>query len=142
MVVGDRDAYHRHVEAHLTSVDGSDASYALDYASHLFQTGGASSNALRWAKVAIANRTTWTGLEYENSTFNAYKLQAAINQMLWQSAENRYRKSPTEENAVSRTRARERTGEAAKAWFRFAKEIEQDWRSAESLCALAGTTCE
>jgi hypothetical protein len=121
------------VERHLDEIDQSDPDLCYKYALYLSRQGPErAEGALRWAGVALENRTVWTGETYQSRVFSLYKLRAAAAQSLWAAAEDR--------EEVERLRAL--TKVTAREWYEYALSAGKPAEQALELCRSAAGTAE
>lgn len=137
----DRKQWEKLVKRHLDEIDRSDPDLCYKYAVHLSRKGAGSANAvIRWADVALENKTVWTGDTYTNRVFALLRLRAAAAQALWQAAENAFKNDATDANRSNRDNSRNRTKVLSREWYEYAKSAGKPADQARALCmAAAGT---
>ncbi len=129
------------VRTHLYEVDGSNPDLSFQYALHLLEGGEGLVEASRWANIALANRSAWTGAQYAERTHSVYKLRAAIAQASWRAAEVQYSATPDEDSEAHAIAMREATADRAKDWWQYCEETGMNSDTALTLCNLSGGTC-
>lgn len=130
---GDRTGWEKLVQRHLEVVDAEDPDVAYRYADHLARKGPSrAAEAIRWADVALAHGSVWTGDTYAKRTSSLYKVRAVAAQALWKQAIDGGTAGPAEVDA-----ARARTRRAAKEWAGYLEQTGQDATTAWQLCEAA-----
>ena len=138
---GDKATWEQLVKRHLDEIDQSDPDLCYKYALHLSKKGaGRASGVIRWADVALENRTLWTGDTYTSRVYSLYKLRAIAAQALWQSAEKSLADDPSEEVVDKVEKFRAMTKVMAREWFEYAKVAGKDTTKALQLCMSAAGT--
>ncbi|TVQ91050.1 MAG: hypothetical protein EA397_11180 [Deltaproteobacteria bacterium] len=137
----DRAGWEKLVKRHLNEIDRSDPDLCYKYAVHLSRKGAGSANAvIRWADVALENKTVWTGQTYTNRVYALLRLRAAAAQSLWKASETKYASDASDANRSNRDNARNRTKVLAREWYEYAKSAGKSADQARALCmAAAGT---
>jgi hypothetical protein len=140
---GDRKTWEQLVKRHLDEIDQSDPDLCYKYALHLARKGpGRASGVIRWANVALENRTVWTGDTYKARVNSLYKMRAAASQMLWQSAEQEHASAPSESTQSKIEKYRNMTKVNAREWYEYAKASGKDPTKALQLCMSAAGTSD
>lgn len=138
---GDKKSWEKLVKRHLDEIDRSDPDICYKYALHLAKKGpGASYGVIKWADVALENRTVWTGSTYTNRVNSLYKLRAIASQRLWQVAEQKMASDASDANRAERDKARNMTKVMAREWYEYAKSAGKDASKAKALCISAAGT--
>ncbi len=138
---GDKATWEQLVKRHLDEIDQSDPDLCYKYALHLSRKGvGRSSGVIRWADVALENRTVWTGDTYTSRVYSLYKLRAAASQKLWGSSEQKHTESPSEDTKGKVDKYRAMTKVMAREWYEYAKVAGKDTTKALQLCMSAAGT--
>jgi len=137
----DKVTWEALVKRHLDEINQSDPDLCYKYALHLSRKGvGRASGVIRWADVALENRTVWTGDVYTSRVYSLYKLRAAAAQKLWGSAEDKHKEGPTEETKAKIDKYRAMTKVMAREWYEYAKVASKDTTKALQLCMSAAGT--
>ena len=140
---GDKPAWEKLVARHLDEIDQSNPDLCYKYALHLSRKGASKSYAvIRWADVALENRTVWTGDTYTSRVFSLYKLKAASAQRLWQDAEAAHANAPTDQTKGKVTETRDMTKVFSREWYEYAKVAGKDANTALQLCMSAAGSKE
>jgi hypothetical protein len=135
----DLKSWERLTKRHLEEIDQSDPDICYKYASHLAKRGSAS-GAIRWADVALENKTVWTGTTYTNRVAALYKLRAASAQSTWKKSEEAFAADGSDANRAERDKTRNQTKVLAREWYEFAKSAGKDAEQAKALCVSAAGT--
>ena len=137
----DKVTWEALVKRHLDEINQSDPDLCYKYALHLSRKGvGRASGVIRWADVALENRTVWTGDVYTSRVYSLYKLRAAASQKLWGSAEDKHKEAPTEDTKAKVDKYRAMTKVMAREWYEYAKVASKDTTKALQLCMSAAGT--
>jgi len=140
---GDRRGWEKLVKRHLDEIDQSDPDLCYKYALHLARKGaGRAPGVIRWANVALENRTVWTGDTYKTRVYSLYKLRAAASQNLWQAAEQEHASAPSEATQDKIKKYRNMTKVNAREWYEYAKVSGKDSSKALQLCMSAAGTAD
>ena len=138
---GDKKTWEKLVKRHLDEIDQSDPDICYKYAMYLSKKGvGRSQGVIRWADVALENKTRWSGSTYTSRVYNLYKLRAAASQQIWQASEQKHATSPTDETKDAVEKSRNQTKVYSREWFEYAKEAGKDTTKALQLCISAAGT--
>ncbi len=138
---GDKATWESLVKRHLDEIDQSDPDLCYKYALHLSKKGaGRASGVIRWADVALENRTVWTGDTYTSRVFSLYKLRAAASQSLWMAAEKSHSEAPSDDTGAKVEKYRSMTKVMAREWYEYAKVSGKDTTKALQLCMSAAGT--
>ena len=135
---GDTASWADLIDRHLNEIDATNPTLAYRYALHRMEQGDPVA-AFRLSEQALANRAQWTIDLYDAKTYAAHKLHAAAAQAWWRSVEAQ--REAGEADSADASKARERTGIAARAWHDFAVEASMDATMPAALCELADTDC-
>jgi hypothetical protein len=139
----DKNEWEKLVKRHLDEIDRSDPDLCYKYAMHLARKGPGSSDAtIRWADVALENKTIWTGETYTNRVNALLKMRADAAQKAWKAAEDKYTADATDANRASRDNARNRTKVLAREWYEYAKSAGKGAEQAKALCVSAAGTVD
>lgn len=140
---GDAAGWEQLIKRHLDEIDQSDPEICYKYAMHLSKGGPSrATGVIRWANVALENRTVWTGDTYTSRVYNLYKLRAAAAQGLWQQAENNHATSPSDTTKKRAEDYRNQTKVMAREWYEYAKAAGKDTTKALELCMAAAGTAD
>lgn len=136
---GDKKNWEKLVARHLDEVDRSDPELVYRYATAMARSGR-DDGAIRWAGVALENKTRWTGEKFVERVNALHRLQTAAAQNLWKKAEDAAIADPTKQPDVEK--ARSRTKVFAREWLSYAKAAGQDTTTAAQICAAAAGTAD
>ncbi len=140
---GDKERWAKLIQRHLEEIEQSDPDLAYKYALHLSHQPDEASGQLRWAQVALENRSVWTGSTYEARVYSLHKLRADAAQKLWQQTEVAVAASPDDADLqVQALEARKRTAALAREWFEVSQVLDRDTETALALCRSAATDPE
>ncbi len=138
---GDLKGWEKLVRRHLEEIDQSDADLCYKYALHLAKGGsGKAPGVIRWANVALENRTVWTGSTYQDRVSSLYKIRAVAAQSMWKAAEDDHAKNPTDETKKKVDDTRSQTKVFAREWYEYCKVAGKDTTTALQLCTSAAGT--
>lgn len=138
---GETQEWETLMKRHLQEIEQSDPDLCYKYSLHLSKKGvGSQFEVIKWANVALENRTVWTGNTYTQRVYSLFKIRAAASQKLWQNRENKHAASPTEETNQKAKDARNQTKEYAREWYEYAKVAGKDVTTALNLCMMAAGT--
>jgi len=138
---GDKRTWEKLVKRHLDEIDQSDPDICYKYALYLSKKGpGRANGTMRWADVALENRTRWSGSTYKSRVYNLYKLRSAAAQTLWRQAEDKHAASPTDKTTKDVEKYRNMTKVNSREWYEYAKEAGKDTTKALQLCVSAAGT--
>jgi hypothetical protein len=139
----DKARWETLIKRHLDDIDQSDPDLCYKYALHLSRQGASrASGVIRWANVALENRTVWIGETYTSRVYSLYKVRAAASQSLWQAAEESHAKSPSDETRDNVEKYRNMTKVNAREWYEYAKSAGKDAQTALQLCMSAAGTSD
>ena len=135
---GKTSEWERLIKRHLNEIEQSDPELCYKYALHLSKKGPKSAyGVIRWANVALENKTVWTGSTYMARVYSLYKIRTAAAQKIWMNLENKHRENPTDESNTKVKNARNQTKEYARAWYEYAKVAGKDTSTALDMCMSA-----
>ncbi len=140
---GDKKKWEDLVKRHLDEIDQSDPDLCYKYALYLAGRGSSrASGVIRWANVALENRTVWTGDTYKSRVNSLFKMRAAASQSLWASAEKEHAASPSDATASKIDKYRNMTKVSAREWYEYAKMSGKDTTKPLQLCMSAAGTSD
>lgn len=133
--------WERLMARHLEDIDRSDPDMAMRYSIYLFKGDLESQeDAIRWADVALENKTRWEGADYVKKVTSLYRLRAEASNRLWQDAEKQYRKDPSRENEEVTQFYRGWTKDYSREWLDYARASSGKTEAAFNLCTSAAGT--
>jgi hypothetical protein len=129
------------VRRHLSEIDRSDPALCYQFANHLSKKGpDYMDECIKWADVALENRSVWEGDDFVQHVFSLRKMKAVAAHKNWRWLAEKYTLDPTEELDQRQQEARNRTKTLAREWLDYAREAEQDITNAYQLCISAAGT--
>lgn len=138
---GDTHRWESIARRHLEEIDRSDPTLCYKLATQLAQKGPESADeTLKWAEVALDNRTQWTGDEYVKRVYALYRIKALAAQSKWQYAEERYVARPDETVLQEKELARNQAKTLAREWLEYARSSGKDTTVAMQICTSAAGT--
>ena len=137
----DKKEWSTLVKRHLNEIDKSDPTLSYKYAQYL-QRAGAHQSTIRWADVALENKTYWTGETHTARVYSLYKLKAASANALWLKAEEEYNANPGSDLDEKRGSARSKAKVYAREWLDYAKSAGKDTTKALQYCESAAGNSE
>ncbi len=138
---GDPVRWEAVAERHLEQIDRSDPNLAYKFSNQLGQRGAdRADDAIRWADVALENRTLWSGDEYVKRVYALFRIRAVAAQAKWQSLEEASVRTPTEDLLRERDLARNQTKTFAREWLEYARVSSRDATVAMQICTSAAGT--
>lgn len=141
---GDLHRWEAVARRHLDEIDQSDPDLCYKYAKVLQSTypPDEMEEAIRWADLALENRSRWEGDTYVSRVFTLYKIKTLASQKLWTYLEEEFVK--TQDFAVEerRDRARNQTKTHAREWLEYAKHSGKDTTTPMQLCVMASGTSD
>ena len=140
---GDATRWDAIVGRHLEEIDQSDPDLCYKYALYLSKKGPKYvDESIRWADVALENRTRWKGDTYVARVYSLYRLKARAAQKEWLYLEDKFLEDPSEENEAARKEARNQTKTLSREWLEYARSSGKDATVAQQMCEAAAGTAE
>lgn len=128
---------------HLEEIDRSDPDMCYKFALYLSQKGpDRMEEALKWADVALENRSMWTGDLHVKRVYSLYKLKAMAAQKNWAYLEEQLAKEPSVEREDAVAEMRNLTKTLSREWLEYARSAGKDPSLAIDLCVSAAGTQE
>lgn len=137
--MGDRKGWARQAAYHLDRLDRSDPNLAYKFALTQLRADQPI-EAIRWAEVALENRSVWTGETHVVRVDSLHKIRAQAAHQLWTSAEAAALADPTAATRAGSAEARGRAKEHARAWLEYARVAGRPTDKALALCTAAAGT--
>ncbi|TNE91932.1 MAG: hypothetical protein EP330_03755 [Deltaproteobacteria bacterium] len=130
------------VRRHLDEFDRSDPDLCYKFARHLQKRGSEyGEEAVRWADVALENKTRWTGDTYVSRVYSLLKLKSMAAADVWQASEAAFSANPGDESLrEARDTRRNEAKTMAREWLDYARESGKDPTRAFDLCVSAAGT--
>lgn len=128
---------------HLEEIDRSDPDMCYKFALYLSEKGpDRMEEALKWANVALENRSQWTGDLHVKRVYALYKLKALAAQKNWTYLEEQNAKAPSAEAEEKVAEMRNLTKTLSREWLEYARQAGKDPTLAMNLCVSAAGTAE
>lgn len=138
---GDLHRWEGIVRRHLEEIDRSDPDMCYKFAKHLGSKNAAEMDeALRWADVALENRSRWTGDLHVKRVYALYKLKALAAQKKWTWLQEKSVDEESDELNKSVDETRNLTKTLAREWLEFARSSGKDPTVAMQVCVSAAGT--
>ncbi len=139
-VQGDTKAWEKLVRRHLDAIDRSDPNISYTYALHLAKSGHSRAlGAIRWASVALDNKSVWTGDEYTSRVYSLHQARAGASRDLWQHSAEQLADGPTDALEVESEQYRNQTKTYAREWAEYGRDSGKDITTALALCRSAAS---
>ncbi len=140
---GDKHRWEGVVRRHLSDIDQSDPDLCYKFAKHLVnQNADKADETIRWANMALENKSVWVGDIHVKRVYNLHKIKAVAAQKKWQHCEAKYLDGPTEDGNRVRNQARNDLKTQAREWLEYARSAGKDPTLAHQLCVSAAGTDE
>jgi len=138
---GDMHRWEGIVRRHLEEIDRSDPDLCYKFSRYLAgKDSEYADEAMKWADVALENRTRWTGDLHVKRVYALYKLKALSAQKKWQALEEEYIVEPSDEKLDDKKETRNLTKTLAREWLEYARSSGKDPTAALQLCVSAAGT--
>ncbi len=135
---GDKQRWDAVVARHLEEIDRSDPDLCYKYALYLSKKGARwAPDAIRWADVALENRTRWKGDTHVARVYSLYRLKARASQKQWVQLETDFATEQTDELREQVDDARNQTKTLAREWLEYARSSGKDATVAQQMCEQA-----
>ncbi|MBN2799428.1 MAG: hypothetical protein JXX28_09800 [Deltaproteobacteria bacterium] len=141
---GNMERWEVIVRRHLNEIDQSDPDLCYKFAKHLVSQDSleSSDEAIKWADVALENRSRWEGDVHVRRVYTLYKIKALAAQSRWLVYESKYLAAPSEELMSARQSARDDMKTMSREWLEYARSAGADDTLAYQLCVSAAGTDE
>jgi len=135
----DRHRWASVASRHLTDIDRSDPDLCYKYSRHLARDGvEAARQAIRWADVALENRTRFPpGETTVARVYALMKLKAVVAAQFWEHKEAQYASDSSADLDEARDDARNDAKTFAREWLEYARDSGRDETVAYQLCVAA-----
>ena len=130
------------VRRHLEEFDRSDPDLCYTFARHVQRRGAQyADEAVRWADVALENKTRWSGDTYISRVYSLLKLKSMAAADVWRATEEKLLKDQANQTLVDEVEAKRSEAKvAAREWLDYARESGKDPSRAFELCVSAAGT--
>jgi hypothetical protein len=140
---GDTHRWESIVARHLDMVDRSDPDLVYGFAVHLSKQGAQRAvETIRWADVALENRSFWTGDTHVNRVYTLYRIRTVAAQQYWEYLDEKYVTEPSEELSQEAEETRNQVKNLAREWLEYAKSSGRDTTMAMQLCISSAGNAE
>lgn len=139
---GNKERWETIVRRHLNEIDQSDPDLCYKFSKHLatLETVESAEESIKWANVALENRSRWEGDLHVRRVYTLYKIKALAAQNRWMVYEKKYLAGPNEELLAARDTARNELKIAAREWLDYARSSKADDTVAYQLCVSSAGT--
>lgn len=138
---GDMHRWEGIVRKHLSEIDQSDPALCYLFAKYLSKKGpDYMEEAIRWANVALDNRSVWEGDEFVDNVYTLHKIKAVAAHKEWRYLSERYTLEPTDALDSRLKASRNNTKTLAREWLDYARTAKRNTDAAYQLCISAAGT--
>ena len=142
-IKGDEHRWEGITRRHLEEIDRSNPDLCYKFAYILSKsTPDKMDEAMKWADVALDNRSRWEGDAHVKRVYTLYKIKSVSAQRKWEWLEQKYSKDPSEDLLQEKEEARNLTKTMAREWLEYARQAEQDETVPYNLCVSSAGTSE
>jgi len=140
---GDEHRWEGIARRHLEQIDRSDPDMCYKFSLYLSKGPAEKMDeAMKWADVALENRSRWSGDLHVKRVYSLYRLKAMAAQKKWTYLEEEYVKDPSEEILSTKDETRNQTKTLSREWLEYARSSGKDPTVALQLCISAAGTAE
>ena len=138
---GDEHRWEAVARRHLEEIDQSDPDLCYKFARFMSSKGPeATDETMRWADVALENRSRWTGDLHVKRVYALYKVKTIAAQKKWEHLEAQYIEGPTEQLLADKDEARNQLKTLAREWLEYARQSGKDETVPLQMCVSASGT--
>lgn len=138
---GDEHRWEGIARRHLEEIDRSDPDMCYKFSLHLAKgPPDKMDEAMKWADVALENRSRWSGDLHVKRVYSLYRLKATAAQKKWNHLEGEYIKAPTELLLNEKDETRNLTKTLSREWLEYARQSGKDPTVALQMCISAAGT--
>lgn len=140
---GDEHRWEGIARRHLEQIDRSDPDMCYKFAYYLTsRSPDKMDEAMKWAQIALDNRSIWEGDLHVRRVFALHKLmtRAAVKKWTW--LENEYLRAPEEDSMTAAGLARAEAKTVAREWLDYARESGMDETTALQMCLTTSGTSD
>jgi len=142
-IKGDEHRWEGITRRHLEEIDRSNPDMCYKFAYILSKMGpDKMDEAMKWADVALDNRSRWEGDTHVKRVYALYKIKTIAAQRKWEWLEQKYTKDPSEELLDEKDEARNLTKTMAREWLEYARQAGQDETVPYNLCVSSSGTSD
>lgn len=140
---GDSHRWEGIARRHLEEIDRSDPDMCYKFAVYLLERpADYMDETMKWADVALDNRTRWTGELHVKRVYALYKVKGMAAQKKWAWLEGKYLDQPTDQIFEDKAEARNLTKTLAREWLEYARQSGRDPTLPLQLCISAAGTSD
>ncbi len=138
---GDEHRWEAVSRRHLEEIDQSDPDLCYKFARFMSTRGPEHTDeTMRWADVALENRSRWTGDLHVKRVYSLYKVKTVSAQKKWEHLEAKYIAAPSEQLLSEKDEARNQLKTLAREWLEYARQSGRDETVPLQLCVSAAGT--
>ncbi|MFT4623876.1 MAG: hypothetical protein ACI8PZ_002532 [Myxococcota bacterium] len=138
---GDEHRWEAVSRRHLEEIDQSDPDLCYKFARFMSARGPEHTDeTMRWADVALENRSRWTGDVHVKRVYALFKVKTVAAQKKWEYLEAQYIETPTEQLLSQKDEARNQLKTLAREWLEYARQSGKDSTVPQQMCVSAAGT--
>jgi hypothetical protein len=135
---GDKSKWMQLADSHLANIDKSDPDLVYKYVIQLSKKGTSrAKGVVRWAGVALENKTRWSGATYKKRVNGLYQLKARARAQLYEKAAAKTVSDGTASRIAEEESAKNSYKTAAREWYEYTKQANLDGSKALQACISA-----
>jgi hypothetical protein len=135
---GDKSKWMQLADSHLANIDKSDPDLVYKYVIQLSKKGTSrAKGVVRWAGVALENKTRWSGATYKKRVNGLYQLKARARAQLYEKAAAKTVSDGTASRIAQEESAKNSYKTAAREWYEYTKQANLDGSKALQACISA-----
>jgi hypothetical protein len=137
-IKGDKSKWMQLAESHLANIDKSDPDLVYKYVNVLSKKGPSrAKGVVRWAGVALENKTRWSGDTYKKRVNKLLKLKTLARLQLYKKAAEKTVSDGTASRIAQEESAKNSYKTAAREWYEYTKQANLDGSKALQACISA-----
>jgi hypothetical protein len=137
-IKGDKSKWMQLAESHLANIDKSDPELVYKYVRALSKKGPSrAKGVVRWAGVALENKTRWSGDTYKKRVNKLLKLKTLARLQLYKKAAEKTVSDGTASRIAQEESAKNSYKTAAREWYEYTKQANLDGSKALQACISA-----
>jgi hypothetical protein len=138
---GDAHRWEGVARRHLDEIDRSDPDLCYKYSKYLSSKGPEHTDeAMRWADVALENRSRWTGDLHVKRVYSLFKLKTLAAQKQWTHLEEQFSVTPSDSLEKQKEEVRNMTKTLAREWLEYARSSGKDATLPMQICVSSSGT--
>lgn len=135
---GDHSKFMQLLSSHLQNIDKSDPELVYKYVAQLQKKGTSrAKGVVRWAGVALENKTRWSGATYKKRVNKLLTWKTVARSQLFKKAADETIAKGTPEAAAQEESAKNSFKTAAREWYEYTKHANLDGSRALQACIAA-----